>query len=80
MNKSLNPRYWYLENGKIKKFIYCRLCLDGPFKESEEKEKFFSFGKRYGKNLPAGLNSSGISSESYCLKCAKTHNYFRKFE
>lgn len=30
----LNPRYWYTdENGEVQQYVYCGLCLDGPFKK-----------------------------------------------
>ena len=34
---SLNPRYWYTdENGAIQPYVYCGLCLTGPFKKTDE--------------------------------------------
>ena len=61
----LNPRYWYTdENGKVQKYLYCRLCLAGPFKITE-KEKFFNHG-------PDG-------KEIYCKACSTANNHFNNF-
>jgi hypothetical protein len=60
----LNPRYWYVdEKGVTKKYIYCRLCLAGPFKLTDIQEKFFYYG----------------SDEAYCKDCSITHKNFSKF-
>jgi len=33
---SLNPRYWYTdENGEVQPYVYCGLCLAGPFKKTD---------------------------------------------
>jgi hypothetical protein len=41
----LNPKYWYIDsNGVVKKYIYCKLCHAGPFKEIEEELKFKFLG------------------------------------
>ena len=43
---SLNPRYWYTdENGKVKKYEYCGMCLAGPFKQSDENALFTRINK-----------------------------------
>ena len=60
----LNPKYWYIdEKGEIGKYHYCKLCHAGPFKESENKEKFIFFGM--GKKDP------------YCMACSLAHHYFQ---
>lgn len=56
----LPPRnYFYKdEKGNIKKFTYCCMCGEGPFKESERNYKYLSLHNKDGSN--------------YCLKCART--------
>jgi hypothetical protein len=42
----LNPRYWYIdENGKLKKYVYCGMCLSGPFKQTDENALFHRINK-----------------------------------
>jgi hypothetical protein len=31
----MQKQYFYIEDGKQKKYIYCSLCGNGPFKESD---------------------------------------------
>jgi hypothetical protein len=62
--ENLNPKFWYLnEQGKITKYIYCRLCHAGPFKEIEKKIKFNFYGM--GNKAP------------YCTACASTLKFFQ---
>jgi hypothetical protein len=64
----LNPRYWYVdEKGVTKKYIYCRLCLAGPFKLTDIDEKFFFYAdEAYCKNCSAiHKNFSKFVSESF---------------
>jgi hypothetical protein len=61
---ALNPRYWYIDDkGKICKYHYCRLCHAGPFKESENKEKFNFFGMG--------------NKDPYCMACSSAHKHFQ---
>jgi len=51
--------YFYKDDtGKIKKFIYCCLCGDGPYKETESNYNFYSV--------------HGGASQNYCLPCARS--------
>jgi hypothetical protein len=59
----LNPKYWYVEDGVIKKFIYCKMCHAGPFKESEKKENFDFYGMG--------------NRDPYCKICASLHKNFQ---
>ena len=60
----LNPKYWYIdEDGKISKYLYCKLCHAGPFKESENKDKFLFFGMD--------------NKSPYCMACSIAHHYFQ---
>lgn len=50
--------YFYKDDtGKIKKFIYCCLCGDGPYKETERDYNFYSV--------------HGGMSQNYCIPCAR---------
>ena len=53
------PRsYFYRDNkGDIRKFLYCCMCGEGPFKESEKNYKFISL--------------NGKASHNYCIRCSK---------
>jgi hypothetical protein len=62
----LNPKFWYKdEQGNILKYIYCKLCHAGPFKESENRENFIFFG--LGKKDP------------YCASCSSAHHHFQSY-
>lgn len=53
--------YFYKDDkGKVKKFAYCSMCGEGPFKQSELNFKFISLHNKDGYN--------------YCLRCARALN------
>ena len=50
--------YFYKDStGKTKKYIYCSLCLKGPFKEEQKNTDFFDFE----------------NSLKYCKECMQIH-------
>ncbi len=72
----LNSRYWYTDNeGKVQKYIYCRLCLAGPFKLDEVDKKFVYHGpKQFLKKCEEGINT-----EPYCFSCSELNNHFKHY-
>jgi hypothetical protein len=58
---SLNPKYWYTdEKGDIQKYVYCKLCHAGPYKITENKDRFLFFGMG--------------NKDPYCVSCSH-HNF-----
>lgn len=62
--EGLNPKYWYAdEKGDIQKFVYCKLCHAGPYKITENKDKFIFFGMG--------------NKDAYCVGCSSAHHHFQ---
>jgi hypothetical protein len=62
--ENLNPKFWYInEQGEVSKYIYCKLCHAGPFKESEKKISFNFYGQG--------------NKDPYCMPCASALKFFQ---
>ena len=60
----LNSRYWYTDSqGNTQKYLYCKLCHDGPFRKDQEGDRYFICG----------------GTLCYCKNCSSLNNDFKKF-